>query len=355
MNEITTDFAVFGSTPLARLLAGLLASRHGKKVVIVGEVKARYRLPRVADLSIAPITRPETWALLQAAIPETTRLIGKIGGRTAHRRVDSIFFAESPAAREALGHVANMVRAFGMVVETLPASLLGANRLALRISDAIAINRPVIEPALEAWLTQSGVTILLAPAVSFAPDGSVLLREGETEIRAAQAILADDTAITDHLSRAEWPTPLVERLYSTILTTSSRHLGSPIMADFDTGTWFVEHDEGGMAAIGPGDLAKFSQNLIALLDQPSQLQQAGQVTFPALGTADNAPLIGRRDDLGPTLLVGLDGWGAFLVPVLARHFAGEASAREAAWIKTHGPARTVPVGEFAAHADEFPA
>ena len=85
MSESAVDFAVFGSSPLASLVAGLLASRHKRRVIIVGEPEARYRLPRALDLSVAPITRPETWALLTANKADSAKLISKIGGRNAVR------------------------------------------------------------------------------------------------------------------------------------------------------------------------------------------------------------------------------------------------------------------------------
>ncbi|MET0437855.1 MAG: hypothetical protein ABW043_10215, partial [Devosia sp.] len=89
MSEAELDFAIFGSSPLAGLVAGLLASRHQRKVVMVGDAQARYRLPRAFDMSVAPISRPETWALLRDCLPDTSKLITKIGGRHALRRVDA--------------------------------------------------------------------------------------------------------------------------------------------------------------------------------------------------------------------------------------------------------------------------
>src|SRR5690606_6773418 len=113
MSESVLDFVIFGSSPLAGLLAGLLASDHGKRVACVGESAARYRLPRSIDLSIAPVTRPETWSLLAATSAETQRLLTKIAGRSGLRRIAPIFFSVERSAREALGHVAHMARANG--------------------------------------------------------------------------------------------------------------------------------------------------------------------------------------------------------------------------------------------------
>src|SRR5690606_13001515 len=87
MTAETADLAIFGSSPLSRLVAGLLRQVHGKSVVFVGTSHARYRLPREIDLSAGPITRPQSWALLAEIVPETTRLLSKIAGRHAWHHV----------------------------------------------------------------------------------------------------------------------------------------------------------------------------------------------------------------------------------------------------------------------------
>ncbi|SFV35820.1 hypothetical protein SAMN05216456_2245 [Devosia crocina] len=355
MNSRVADFAVFGSTPLAQLLAGLLASRHGKSVVLVGEPSARYRLPRAADISLGPITRPETWALLKSTTPDTTRLIGRIGGRHAQNHVDPIFFAESEAAREALGHVCNMARSFGVIVEPLPTRLMGADRLAVRVGDAVALNRPVLENALVPWHEQCGVE-RLPSTVYWAQDGAAArLTHGDTEIIAQQTILADDAAIEAALPVTSRSSVLVEHLHSTILTRSGQHLLGPAMLHLDSGTWLMGHEEGGMAAFGPGGIGHFARNLVTLLREPDPLQQAGQVSFSTFASADGAPIIGRMGRNGATILTGFGGWGTFAVPALARWFAGEASAAEADWFAAHAPERIRPVAEFSPLTDELPA
>lgn len=332
MTETQVDFAVFGSSTLAGLVAVLLASRHKRKVVMVGDAQARYRLPRTLDISVAPITRPETWALLKACLPDISKLITKIGRRHALRRIDPIFFADGAAAREALGHFSHLARAHGMVLETVPPAQIGADRAALRISDAVNINRAGFEPALEAWLVELGIHRFDPETTMMAPGGATTIKAGDDEaIVAHRAILVDDAAIFRTLPGWQWPAQLLRRPRATILTASSRHLAGPIMIQLDSGTTLVQHEEGGMAAMGPGNLGDFSAQLAGLLADSGQLQQVGQVGYEALLPDDGAPLLGPVTADGPLILTGLGPIGAFLAPALARWIAGEASSEEAEW------------------------
>lgn len=356
MGGTEVDFAVFGSSPLAGLVAGLLATAHRRQVVMVGEAQARYRLPRAVDLSVAPITRPETWAMLAAAVPEISKLIGKIGGRHALRRVDPILFADGAAAREALGHFSHMARAHGLILEAVPPSKIGAGRLALRINDAITINRPNFEPALEAWLAQAGIRRIAEDAVTLAAGGAAGIKAGDEIITAHHAVLVDDAAIVRHLPGWQWPAQLLRQPHASILTASSRHLAGPIMLQLDNGTMLVQHEEGGMAAMGAGTLGAFSRQLAELLAEAGQLQQVGQVGFDALVTGDGAPLLGPATAAGPLLLTGLGPTGAFLAPVLARWLAGEATAEEAEWCEARRPDRRGlgrSVADFATGTEEL--
>ena len=358
MSESAVDFAVFGSSPLASLVAGLLASRHKRRVIIVGEPEARYRLPRALDLSVAPITRPETWAQLTANKSESAKLIGKIGGRNALRHVDTIFFADGTTAREALGHFSHMARAYGHILEAVAPARAGTDRMALRINDCVTVNRPILQPALEAWLGEVGVRRIVPHAVTFGSAGAAELTVETETFAATKAILVDDAAVMQHLPGWQWPAQLLRRPSATILTASSRHLAGPIMVQLDSCTTLVQHEEGGMAAMGPGTLAAFSARLSALLAETGQLQQVGQVGFDSLATGDGAPLLGPCGADGPTILTGLGPTGTFLAPVLARWLTNEATSEEAAWCEARRPDQRGlgrSVAEFTAAFAEQPA
>lgn len=325
------DFAVFGSTPLARLLAGLLCQTHGRRTVLIGESHARYRLPRGIDLSLAAVTRPQSWAIFTTLVPETTRILGKIAGRQGWGHTDPVFFAETPAAREALGHVQHMAAGFGVASEAVPASLLGPNRDGIRLLDTVLLHRPVIEPALDRWLDDSGVSLIMPDRVEIADDGGTLILAGDQTFVAKQAILADDAAIMAYLPLRQWPTLLARRLMSSVLTTPMQPLSARIMAHVDTGTWLMQQDGGAIAATGPGSVGAAATRLAGLLNTPRPVEQAGQVSFKTLVTQDGAPAFGRAAGIGADIVVGLGAQGAFLAPALARWLTGAATPQEAAW------------------------
>jgi hypothetical protein len=349
MSDTGFDFAVFGSTPLAQLLAGLLASAQGRKVLLVGESQAGYRLVRGIDLSVAPVTRPETWAMLIHGAPETARLVSRIGGRAALTRVDPIFFAQSPEHGEALSHVRHMAAGFGLAAEPVAPSLLGAGRSGVVLRDAIRINRPILEAGMDGWLDRSGVSRVVAQRVEVAADGQVHIVAAGSAVQARQSVLCDDEAIMAWLPLRQWPQLLWRSVSTSILTAPTQPLPASIMLDFDSGTCLIQQAEGGVAACGPGDMAELAAHLHVLLGESRQVEQAGQTSFQSLATRDGAPAFGRVGGVGADVVAGLSCYGAFLAPALARWLSGTASAEEAAWFG----ARLVNRGPKAPPVDDY--
>lgn len=331
MNQTPADFAVIGSSPLARLLAGLLASVHGRKVIVVGESQSSYRLPRAVDLSVAPITRPETWALLAEGIADTKRLLSRIAGRSAFSRVDPVFFSGTTSGAEALSHMRHMAQGFRIAAEPVRQSLIGQGQTGVVFRDAILLNRPALEPALDQWLDKHQVQRLVADRITVATDGSaVILAQGQ-DFAAQQAVLADPEAIMSFLPLRHWPSLFRRQPTATILTTPTQPLAAPIMLEIGTGAMLLQQSEGGIAAIGPGDMAGFASRIQALLGRERRVDQAGQSAFSALLTADGAPAVGRAAGTGADVVAGLGMSGAFLAPALASWLAGDAQPHQAHW------------------------
>lgn len=340
MSTSEFDFAVFGSTPLAYLLAGLLAGSHDRKVLLVGESQAGYRLLRGMDLSVAPVTRPETWSLLTRTLPEAGRLIAKVGGRGALGRVDPIFFAAGTAHVEALSHMRHMAEGFGLAAEPVAPSLVGEGRQGVVLRDAMRINRPVLEAGFGQWLAHANVTHIGAQKVDIAQDGKTeILSDGVAHF-ARQAVLADDDALMAWLPLRQWPALVRRSASASILTTPARPLAAEIMLELDSGTMLAQQAEGGIAAFGPGDMAAFSGRLQALLGRDRHVEQAGQTRFQSLVTRDGAPVFGRVAGIGADVVAGTATLGAFLAPALARWIAGAASREEADWFEARLVNRT---------------
>lgn len=333
MTQTPIDFAIIGSTPLARLVAGLLASAHGKSVVFSGESQSGYRLPRGIDLSVAPLTRPHSWAMLKTGLPETLKLLSRIGGRGAWSRVDPVFFAGGAAGKEALAHVRHMALAFGHGAEPVPASLLGSGREGLLLRDAVLLHRPTLEAGLDAWLVQHKVRRLGDDdRLEVRADGSAELVAGDARIAIGQTVLADDAAIIGHVPAEQWPALLSRQVASTIFTEPTQAIVSPVTCHLDSGLTLVQRQDRGITAMGPGSIDPFAAELGDLLGASRAFRQAGQSSYETLVTADAAPAVGRINGVGPDVLAGFGPTGAFFAPLIARWLSGTASAAESAWL-----------------------
>ena len=334
---------------MARLVAGLLASAQGKGVVFFGESQAGYRLPQGLDLSVAPITRPQTWSLLQSAIPETLKLIGRVGGRRAWSRVDPVLFAEHPVGKEALAHVRHMAHAFGHAAEPIPPRSLGPGRSGMVLRDAVLLHRATLEGNLDRWLDQQPVRRLPPDeAMAVHPDGSATLETADERMDVGQTVLADDRAMIQFLPPTLWPSLLLRRVASTILTQPTSPLAAAVMHRVDTGM-MLHQQAGGILAVGPGAIDPFAAALDLQLGPERAYRQAGQSSYETVVTGDGAPAVGRVQGTGPDIIAGFGATGAFLAPAIARWLTGSASRAESDWFGARLVDRTPtasPVADF---------
>ncbi|RUT30982.1 hypothetical protein EMQ25_08870 [Arsenicitalea aurantiaca] len=334
------DFAVFGSSPLARLLAGLLAHEHGQRACLVGESHGAFRLTRGIDLSVAPLTRPETWSVLRRGSVETEKLLLRIAPRGLER-ADPLFVAETAPAREALAHVRHMAMGYGYAVERVGEGIVAPGATALRIRDALTLNRPLLETALDPWLKSAGVRWIDPhdgePVIK--RDGSVRFGSGGSSLEAAHAILVDDAPIIAHLPADERARLLTVHSTTTLLTEPAAPLAAPIMDFLDRGVRLSQRPRRGIAALASGPADEAIARIGASLSHLGRLRRAGQAVFQTVETRDGAPLVGPARGLRATLVTGLGPIGVFLAPSLARFIAGKPSVEEAAYFGPREPGR----------------
>jgi hypothetical protein len=323
------DIAVFGSTPLAWLIAGLLAGEHGCKTSLVWDANGLVTQPTSFDLSVGPITRPETWALLADTVPETTRLIGKIGGKAALRRVDPIFMADTAASANALSHMRHMASAFGHAVEKLPSNGGGSYRL----RDTLTINRPVLAAGLARWFKKSGVRVISGGDASIRDDGTArIVLDGET-IEAGRAVLADDAAILAHLGAGAFP--FVAEDWTGVLAMPE---GGPNA----TASMFIDRDVsmigagGGLQIFARGRPNEALPRIGASVQGRGVVRRMGQSAFQRIATCDGGPVIGGLGT-APFAIAELGQIATFLAPALARAIAGRNEGDEAAFMAAHAP------------------
>lgn len=341
MPDTSFDFLVCGSTPFAELLAGLLASAHGKRVCLVGDSWSPYRLPRRLDVSVMPATRPETWALLKQSGAETLKLLGSIG-RGLYERVDPLFVAETPDSAAYLGHMRWVALGLGFAAERAVDHGLTAEGTICRIRDAAMLVRGRAAPAIEAWLEAAGVRHMPVQVTSIVSrrDGTATLTKNGETWEAAALVLADDEAILNRLPAADQQRVLTTGSCMSTITEPAKPQSAALLHYLDRDV--VVHQramKGPVLALAHGDhhsaLARVGASIAT--DQP--LRRTGQAVFQELTTRDGAPLVGRMGRGRMNVVAGLGMSAAFLAPAVARLLAGTPSEEEARYFEARDPAR----------------
>jgi hypothetical protein len=237
--------AILGSSPLAALLAGLLAADHSRNVLWVRDSRRQSLLPRDIATSVAPITRPETWRLLQATTAETSRRLARLDGAMLERS-DALFYARQSYPRTALLHMRHTATAYGHAVES-DVSNGAEGRLALRMRDALSLGRARFWKAILPWLERSGVTFV-DDTIAVAP-----ARGRVGDVVCDRIVLADDTAIRTHVDPAEIAAFGRETAYRSVLTAPVGPLPAPLIFNADADVQIHQRANGTLEIIARDD------------------------------------------------------------------------------------------------------
>lgn len=329
------DFAIFGVSPLALLLGGLLTTVHGKSVCLVGESWSPWTLPRRFDIAALPATRPGLWSVLRPSAAETTKLFNGIGkGLVEH--LDPLFVAEAPASLEALAHMHATVIGYGYAMERASDRGLTASGATWMVRDVPALVPGKAEAALSEWVDRSG-TRRVRPEdaeIAFRRDGTVRFKGLGREFDAAQAILADDAAILAWLDEsARDRLRLVPA--RTVLTEPAKPLAAPYVRYLDRGVTLSQRGKSGITAIATGESDAVAR-IGSTIGGQGPLRRAGDVLHSRIETIDGAPLIGPARGTRIQVIAGLGDAAVFFAPALARFFAGKATEAEEAFFAAHG-------------------
>lgn len=312
------DFAIFGASPLAALLCGVLAHVHGKRVLQVADPVPRQRLPRGVDFALPLATRPASWRLVRVAARETAHLLAGIEGQDRLDHVDVRLVTDLPDTTAALSHLTHVAAGFGF------ASRDGIFRRITRFAGGVDLTNSTVQTAETARVT------LIASASD--PELSI---DGEP-MQVGQCVLADDAAILERLPESERPAQLVVQPAMTTLTAAAKRLPSRIARYLDRGVTLVQNEDRSVLALVT-DEADADARLASCLVGALPLQRRATTHYRRIVTSDGAPLIGRPERSNLVILAGLGSVAAFLAPVVARWLAGDPTEDEREWFAAHAP------------------
>jgi hypothetical protein len=332
---------VLGASPFALLLAGSLASQHKLRVALIGERFSPLRLPPGLGLTVGPITRPESWALLRRLESETLSLLSVAGAASSVTRQPVTFRADLPQTASALDHVRHMAMGHGIKIEPLVAG----NGLVIR--DAGVISEAALRPAIDNWLAAIGVARLEASEVTLAipKRGDATVSAGPRSIPARQIILADDTALLTHLTSAQIPSPLETVEAMIVLTNPARSLPS--------GPIFFPDRQAIVSSRGKGLLVHLlgataaDARLASALEGELPLVRLATRRLRRLESKDGAPLIGWLKEPKVFIAAGMGPVAPFLAPLVARAIANATLPEEKAWLAARDPAHAAARTEVA--------
>ena len=328
------DFAIFGTSPLSALLAGLLAHDHGKQVLRIADPVSPQRLPRALDLALPLATRPASWRLLRRSEAETRNLLTALDAPDTLAPTTVKLIADLPATGAALAHLSHVALGFGL--RSRDGNFSGISRLngeiSLADSKVVTVERD-------------------AAKLSFTRTGAAELTISGELAEIGQIVLADDAAILDLLPEAQRPPHLAVQSMTATLTTEARRLPAPVMRYLDRGVTLSQRQDLSILALVSGD-ADLAARLGSTIPGPFPLRRLATTHYRRLITTDGAPLLGRLKPSKLFVIAGLGDAGLFLAPPIARLLAGKASADEKPWFSAHDPARPSreAVAEFVAES-----
>ncbi|WDR06384.1 hypothetical protein PSQ90_02640 [Devosia rhodophyticola] len=347
MSGLDVDIAIVGTSPLALLLAAILAGTHKQKIALIGQRPSPFALFDKLTLSVAPLTRPESWSMLAAGVPETEKLIGHLGAKASLLRVDPIFSANSADGEQGLSHIRHMARGFGHMVERV--SLDGRACQAIQWRDAIWMDQNALAASVLSWLDQNKVPQYANATLAGRRDGqgrAVFNAKGR-QITARLAVLADANAILANLAPNVLQAHFRSATGTSILTQPAGPLASSVLIEIDSGVQLSQGASGGIAATSPLSPEMALPQLAHLLRAHRHLQLAGQDQFTHLTPRYGAPLIGALTPTGPTVLAGLDLIAPFMAPAIARYLLGNTSEAETAYFAVRGANAAMEIKDFA--------
>jgi hypothetical protein len=311
------DFAIFGASPLATLLAGLLAHDHGRQVLLIADPPSAERLPRQIDIALPFATRPQSWRLFREAEAETRAVLGTIDAaqHLVPRTVEIV--ADRAGTAIALAHMSEMARAFG--VDARGGRFHRVTRLEGEIS-ARDSRAQMVEPA--------------AIGFDLTGDRPARLTVSGEAVEVGQLVLADDAAILANLPERQWPSLLAAQAMTATLTSPAKRLAAPVMRYPDRGVTLAQRADGSVLGLVDG-ADSVEIRLASCLPGPFPLQRRATTHFQRVITSDGAPAIGRLDPSQLFVIAGLGDAGAFTAPPLARLLAGASTDAEADWFAAH--------------------
>ncbi len=342
------EIAIAGSDQASALLAGLLAREYGKKVLLVQDLAAPYRLQRDFHLSFPMATRPETFSFISGLESEVHRLLVKIAGRQVLSSVAPLCLARSAEGSEALHHVAQMARYFGLEMDRAHGGHKEAN-VSFRVRGGQWVRPRLLWPALVNWVSDAGVQLIDGGECKITAhrDGSARIELGDLAHEAELLVLADGVALRRFGHKGDVGQDFVN-CWGTSLLTEQTDMQDAVILQPEKGFCAWQQANGTLGVIAQVSADHVGALARANINSKRTLRRAGQAEYVHAVSKDAGPVVGRFSRSGAWVVAGFGQSALHAAPAVARLLAGRATEPEAAYLEPRSPGATRgEVAEFA--------
>ncbi len=327
------DLALVGSSIKAGMVAGLLAKEHKKRVCLIMKSSARQQLAREFNLSFDCATRPETWQMLAALTPQSSRILTSVGGGRCLLRLNPLVVCHTKASAGAMAHMYHVMRGYGYEMERVDRRHLERAAAGFRVRGARMVLHGIFWPAMLAWLENCGVEIVEPSNTRFRfhKSGSVLIRNADTGLEAGRLVLADEEAVLRHAGQSELERFFLTRQASAVLSETSPRQKDQLILSPEYKFAAFGRAKGHMEFVGLVEPDRMAALINANVAVDNNTRRAGQSTFRTLVTTDAAPVVGKLGRSNLFVLSGFGHAGAYFAPALARYLTDKCPPNEKAY------------------------
>ncbi len=337
------DFAIIGSTPKAALLACILAKTHAKSVILIAQFPHTLRIQRGFDISISPITRPQTWQVLKDNISSTIEFLNKTSAKNINiktiEKIDPIFVATELRGQEALSHIRNMATGFGFSAE--PQAISERFLSSYKFRDAARLLRRPFFASLNQRLKNCGVKLINPAEIKIKNKKDTIdIISKETNFSAKQMILVDDEALQNHLSEADISNIFIKTSMLGFLTEPIKKMQSPNIFNLDNGLIIHQRDNGALDCLAPTNKQTLQNQICLMLNDKQKTRLAGKTNFIKLSNPDGAAIFGKIARSRYISISNFGITGLFQTPAIARMLCKTANKFEQQYFSALAPNST---------------
>ncbi len=337
------DFAIVGSTPKAALLACMLAKTHAKSVILIAQLPHTLRIQHEFDISVAPITRPQTWQILKDNIPTIIEFLNKTSAKNIKiktiEKIDPIFVATELKGQEALFHIRNMALGFGFSAE--PQAISEKFLSSYKFRDAARLLRRPFFASLNQRLKNCGVKLINPAEINIKnKKDTIAIISKEINFSAKQVVLADDEALKKHLSAADISNAFIQTSMLGFLTEPIKKMQSPNIFNLDTGLIIHQRENGALDCLTPANKQTLQDQICLMLDNNQITRLAGKTNFTKLLSFDGAATFGKIARSRYISISNFGTTGLFQTPAIAKILCNEANEFEQQYFNALAPNST---------------